>query len=68
MAPTRLARGTAVVTATLAGAVLASGVASAHVRYVTTTDQVGEGLAFLADALAEPLNAAALLGGAVASR
>ncbi|MFD1569289.1 DoxX family protein [Halorubrum laminariae] len=66
MTRTRFARPVTVLAATLVGFVLASGVASAHVRYVTSTEQVGEGLAFLSAALTDPVNSAALAGGGVA--
>ncbi|WP_336134156.1 DoxX family protein [Natronomonas amylolytica] len=47
--------------------VVYSGVAAAHVRFVTNTEQAGEGLAFLADALTDPVNAAVLGGGGLAT-
>jgi uncharacterized membrane protein YphA (DoxX/SURF4 family) len=46
--------------------VVCSGVVAAHVRFVTDTQNVGEGFAFLADALTDPFNAAVLGGGALA--
>lgn len=51
----------------LAGVSLVSGVASGHVRYVTTTEEAGEGLAFLIATLTTPLTALALGGGATAA-
>jgi uncharacterized membrane protein YphA (DoxX/SURF4 family) len=44
-----------------------SGVAAAHVRFVTNAEQAGEGLAFLADSLTTPVNAAVLGGGGLAT-
>ena len=67
MARTRLARPATVLAAALVGVSLVPGVASAHVRYVTSTEQVGEGLAFLTAALADPVNVAALAGGGLAA-
>lgn len=51
--------------ASLAGITVASGVAAGHVRFVTDTEDVGEALQFLADALTDPLNAALLGGGGI---
>lgn len=51
----------------LAGATLVSGIASGHVRYVTTTDEAGEGVAFLMETLTTPLTALALGGGTAAA-
>lgn len=53
--------------ATLVGLGVAAGVAAGHVRYVTDADEAGEGVAFLASALTNPVNAAALGAGAVAT-
>jgi len=53
--------------ASLAGVVLASGVAAGHVRFVTDTTEVGEALRFLLDAFTDPLNALLLGGGAIAT-
>lgn len=47
--------------------VVCSGVVAAHVRFVTDTQDFGEGLAFLADALTDPFNAAVLGGGGLAT-
>jgi uncharacterized membrane protein YphA (DoxX/SURF4 family) len=56
----------ALVTVGVASAVC-SGVVAAHVRFVTNAEQAGEGLAFLADALTDPINAAVLGGGGLAT-
>lgn len=53
--------------ATFAGLVLAAGVAAGHVRYVTDTDEFGDGLSFLASALTDPINVAILSGGGLAT-
>ncbi|MES3518383.1 MAG: DoxX family protein [Natronomonas sp.] len=53
--------------ATLGGIGLASGVAAGHVRYVTDAETAGDGLAFLIDALTDPLNVAVLGVGGVAA-
>lgn len=45
----------------------APGVVAGHVRYVTDTDEAGDGVAFLVDALTDPVNAAVLGGGVVAT-
>jgi len=49
------------------GLLAATGVAAGHVRYVTGTDDAGDGAAFLAGALTDPVNAAVLGGGALAT-
>jgi uncharacterized membrane protein YphA (DoxX/SURF4 family) len=65
---THHAKGLSRVLGTVVGTLaVCSGVVAAHVRYVTTTEQAGEGLAFLADALTDPVNAAVLGGGALAT-
>ncbi len=48
-------------------AVVCSEAAAAHVRFVTNAEQAGEGLAFLADALTDPVNALVLGGGGLAT-
>ncbi|GAB3423541.1 DoxX family protein [Haloparvum alkalitolerans] len=60
------ARGAAWAVAMLVGIALASGIAAAHVRFVTDTEEAGEALRFLAGALTDPLHLAALGGGALA--
>lgn len=52
---------------TLLGILVGSGVAAGHVRYVTDADSAGEGGRFLASTLTEPVNAAVLGGGALAT-
>ena len=52
------------VVTTLVGVALASGIASGHVRYVTTAKEAGEGLTFLVAALTTPFNVIALGSGA----
>ncbi|WP_096391342.1 DoxX family protein [Halopenitus persicus] len=47
--------------------VVCSEAAAAHVRFVTNAEQAGEGLAFLADALTDPVNAVVLGGGGLAT-
>ncbi|QLD89731.1 DoxX family membrane protein [Natronomonas salina] len=51
--------------ATLVGCLAAAGVVAGHVRYVTDADQAGDGMAFLAAALTDPVNAAVLGAGGV---
>ncbi|GAB6880242.1 DoxX family protein [Halorubrum gandharaense] len=52
---------------TVAGVVLAAGVAAGHVRYVADTDDVGEALTWMAGALSDPVNLIVLGGGGVAT-
>ncbi len=65
MQRTRFARVVAFALASLLGLVVASGVAAGHVRYVATTEDLGDGIAFLAATLTDPVNVLALGGGAV---
>lgn len=67
MARSRGAGAVGWIIATLAGVVLASGIASAHVRFVTSTEDVGDALQFLLSALTDPVNLAVLSGGGVAT-
>ncbi|MFQ3320302.1 MAG: putative membrane protein YphA (DoxX/SURF4 family) [Natronomonas sp.] len=62
MPTSRISRCCRWLVATLAGLLAATGVASAHVRYVTDTEDVGEGLQFLASALTDPVNAGVIGG------
>ena len=64
MGPLRTVR---VAVATVVGLGVASGVAVGHVRYVTDVDEAGDGTRFLVSALTDPVNAAVLGAGAVAT-